>query len=146
MYIIYVLLILISLPILFPYQFSRLLYCQFSQGAEWFKAKVDIEVSKASQTAIQAVEKQGGRVITAHYNRLGLRVLLKPEKFEDRPLPRRALPNKKLMAYYLNPKNRFVLSPGLPCFWFVSTLVCGKQKSGGGLGSISRNGLLKLVL
>ena len=81
----------------------------FSQGAEWFKAKVDIEVSKASRTAIKAVEREGGRIITAHYNRLGLRVLLKPEKFEDRPLPRRALPNKKLMAYYLNPKNRLAL-------------------------------------
>ena len=76
------------------------------QGADWFKAKVDIEVSKASQKAIDAIEQQGGRIITAHYNKLGLRLLLKPWKFEDRLQPRRALPDKKLMAYYLNPKNR----------------------------------------
>jgi len=64
-------------------------------------------VSKASQSAIKAVERQGGTIVTAHYNRLGLRVLLKPEKFEGRQLPRRALPKKKLMAYYLNPENRY---------------------------------------
>lgn len=78
-----------------------------TQGADWFKAKVDIEVSRASEKAIEAVEQQGGRIITAHYNRLGLKLLLKPWKFEDRLQPRRALPNKKLMAYYLNPKNRY---------------------------------------
>ena len=78
------------------------------QGADWFSATVDIEVSKASKVAIAAVERQGGSIVTAHYNRLGLRVLTKPEKFEGRPLPRRALPRKKLMAYYLNPENRYV--------------------------------------
>ena len=77
------------------------------QGSEWFKAKVDIEVSKASHKAIEAIERQEGRIITAHYNRLGLRVLLKPWKFQEGLVPRRALPNKKLMAYYLNPENRF---------------------------------------
>lgn len=86
-------------------------YCavciQTAQGADWFKAKVDIEVSRASEKAIDAVEQQGGRIITAHYNKLGLKLLLKPWKFEDRLQPRRALPNKKLMAYYLNPKNRY---------------------------------------
>ena len=76
------------------------------QGADWFKAKVDIEVSKASQKAINAIEREGGRIITSHYNKLGLRLLLNPWKFDDRPHPRRALPNKKLMAYYLDPKNR----------------------------------------
>lgn len=76
------------------------------QGAEWFKAKVDIEVSRASSKAIAAVEQQGGTVVTAHYNRLGLRVLLKPWKFQEGLVPRRALPNKKLMPYYLDPKNR----------------------------------------
>ena len=48
----------------------------------------------------------GGSQLHAHYNPLGLRLLLKPWKFEDRLKPRRALPNKKLMAYYPNPENR----------------------------------------
>ena len=71
-----------------------------------FKAKVNIEVSKASKTAIEVIERNGGTITTAYYNKLGLRVLLKPEKFEDREKPRRALPDKKLMKYYLNPENR----------------------------------------
>ena len=34
-------------------------------------------------------------------------MLLKPEKFDSHlPKPRRALPDKKTMAYYLNPANR----------------------------------------
>lgn len=83
-----------------------------ADGAEWFGAKVNIEVSKASRAAIDAIEQQGGSVTTAYYNRLGLRVLLKPEKFEERPLPRRALPKRKTMAYYLDPDNRgYLLSP-----------------------------------
>lgn len=77
------------------------------QGSDWFSAKVDIEVSRASAKAIEAVEKQGGKIITSYYNKLGLRVLLKPWKFDENRKPRRALPNKKLMPYYLNPANRY---------------------------------------
>ncbi|XP_073257454.1 large ribosomal subunit protein uL15-like [Porites lutea] len=79
-------------------------------GKTWFQANVDIEVSQASKTAIEAIEKQGGKITCAHYNRLGLRVLLKPEKFEGRPIPRRARPPNKLMEYYTNPKNRGYLA------------------------------------
>jgi large subunit ribosomal protein L15 len=75
-------------------------------GSEWFESKVNIEVSQASRKAIETIQKVGGQITTAHYNSLGLRVLLKPWRFEDRLRPRRALPNKKLMAYYLNPENR----------------------------------------
>lgn len=81
-----------------------------ADGADWFSHKVNIEVSKASKSAITAVEGRGGSIVTAHYNQLGLRVLLKPEAFAGRPLPRRALPNKKLMPYYLNPENRGYLA------------------------------------
>ena len=67
---------------------------------------MDIEVSRASQSAIAAIERQGGRVTTAYYNDLGLRVLLKPEKYDERIKPRRSLPSKKDMPYYLSEKNR----------------------------------------
>ncbi len=76
------------------------------QGADWFQAKVDIEVSRASKTAIEAIEGAGGRIVSAYYNRLGLRVLLKPDKFEGGRIPRRALPKKKHMPYYLSEENR----------------------------------------
>lgn len=52
------------------------------------------------------MERQGGRVVTAYYNELGLRVLLRPEKYDERLKPRRALPSKKDMPYYLSEKNR----------------------------------------
>ena len=78
----------------------------FFQGAEFFRSRVDIEVSKASWNAIKTVEAAGGRVTTAYYNELSLRALLKPQKYEETLVPRRALPKKRLMKYYLNPENR----------------------------------------
>ena len=85
-------------------------YCQ---GSDWFQSKVDVEVSSVSKTAIDAIERKGGHVVSAHYNRLGLRVLLKPEKYEGKPLPRRALPNNKLLPYYMDYENRGYLSEEL---------------------------------
>ena len=64
-------------------------------------------MSKASQKAIDIVEANGGEISTSYYNKVGLRAHLKPEKYDDCVgLPHRALPKKKLMAYYLNPENR----------------------------------------
>ena len=74
-------------------------------GADEFKVPVDIEVTQASKSAIAAIEQCGGSIKTVYHNRLGLRVLLKPEKF-DGVLPRRARPPPKLMPYYLNYENR----------------------------------------
>ena len=75
-------------------------------GAGKFSAKVDIEVSQASQSAIKAVEQHGGQIKTVYHNRLGLRALLKPHVFEGRALPRRAQPTPKLMKYYTSDDNR----------------------------------------
>ena len=44
------------------------------------------------------------------YNKLGLRLLLKPEKFEGRRIPRRARPPRKLMEYYTSVENRGYLA------------------------------------
>ena len=52
------------------------------QGTTWFQAKLDIEVSRASKTAIKAIERQGGKLTCGYYNKLGLRLLLKPEKLK----------------------------------------------------------------
>ena len=75
------------------------------QGADDFRLPIDIEVSQASKSAIHAVEQSGGTIKTVYHNRLGLRVLLKPEKFEGN-LPRRARPPPKLMPYYVDYANR----------------------------------------
>ena len=70
---------------------------------------VAIEVTRASKQAIEKVERAGGSVVTAWYNRLGLRALLKPEKFAV--LPRRAAPPPKYQPYYTSYEWRGYLSP-----------------------------------
>jgi len=44
--------------------------------------------------------------VTAYYNKLSLRALLHPQKYDKRLKPRRALPQKSEMPYYLSEKNR----------------------------------------
>ncbi|CAN0071253.1 unnamed protein product [Ectocarpus sp. 6 AP-2014] len=70
---------------------------------------IHLEVSRASAGAIEAVEAQGGTVTCAHFNRLALRALLKPEKFEE--LPRRARPPPRLMPFFLDHGRRGYLAP-----------------------------------
>jgi len=70
-----------------------------------------IEVTRASGSAIALVESIGGSVTSAYYNRLGLRVLLKPHKFEGKYVPRRAGPRGKKALYYSKMENRGYLAP-----------------------------------
>lgn len=107
------------------------------KGQYRLRSPIKIEVSRASDKAIAAIERAGGEITTVHYNRLALRALLKPEKFaaggsgmlggvandEDnddersgsntsKPLvPRQAKPPPKLMPYYTSYKKRGYLSP-----------------------------------
>ena len=82
--------------------------CRGSQSL--FTHKIYIVVSRASRNAIDLIEKRGGSIVTVYYNRLGLRVLLKPEKFKL--LPQQASPIKpKDREYYKSAKNRGYLSP-----------------------------------
>lgn len=66
-------------------------------------------MSEASQAAISAVEKAGGTVTCVHFNKLALRALLKPHKFEI--LPWRARPIPTVMQYYLDKSKSGYLSP-----------------------------------
>ncbi len=79
------------------------------KGAENLKIPLDIEVSQASEGAIKAIEAAGGSVVSMYYNRLGLRALLKPHKFEV--IPQLARPNPKKLDYYTNFEKRGYLSP-----------------------------------
>ena len=58
-----------------------------------------LEVSDASESAKKAVEAVGGEVKLVWYNRLGLRYLLKPEKFEGPP-KRAAIPPPRFRRKY----------------------------------------------
>ncbi|SAM04301.1 hypothetical protein [Absidia glauca] len=51
-----------------------------SAGAETFTTPITIEVSRASQKAIEAIEKAGGKITTRYYNALALRATVHPEK------------------------------------------------------------------
>uniref|UniRef100_A0A8I3NDK1 Large ribosomal subunit protein uL15m n=1 Tax=Canis lupus familiaris TaxID=9615 RepID=A0A8I3NDK1_CANLF len=51
------------------------------EGADTFKAKVNIEVQLASELAIAAIEKNGGVVTTAFYDPRSLEILCKPVPF-----------------------------------------------------------------
>ncbi|KAG0273789.1 YmL10 [Linnemannia exigua] len=74
-------------------------------GKADFKTPINIEVSRASKSAIKAIEACGGKITSVYYNKLGLRVLTKPEKFEE--LPRFARPMKKKdIAFYSDEANR----------------------------------------
>jgi large subunit ribosomal protein L15 len=52
-----------------------------SGGTTTLRTPIRLEVSRASESAIRAIEAVGGEVTTVHYNRLALRALLKPHKF-----------------------------------------------------------------
>ena len=80
-----------------------------ARGSERITTPLVLEVSRASQAAIAAMESIGGEVTTIHLNRLALRALLKPHKFEL--LPKRAGPPPRLLTYYRSFKNRGYLSP-----------------------------------
>eukprot|EP01137_Pigoraptor_chileana_P020385 Opistho-2@82676 len=74
-------------------------------GSLFFKTPLNIVVSRASQSAIDAIERAGGRITCQYYGRVGLRALLKPEKFAI--LPKLPVPAKhKLRVFYSDPKNR----------------------------------------
>ncbi|CAO3619067.1 unnamed protein product [Cunninghamella blakesleeana] len=80
-----------------------------SVGADTFTTPVTIEVSRASQKAIEAIEKAGGKITTRYYNKLGLRALVHPEKFIQ--LPKFAAPlRKEDIKYYTDIKNRGYLA------------------------------------
>lgn len=73
------------------------------------KTPINIQVSRASTKAIEAIEKCGGSIETVHFNRLALRAELNPEKFDQ--LPKRARPSPKMMKYYTSYEKRGYLSP-----------------------------------
>lgn len=80
-----------------------------AKGKERLVTPIKIEISRASEEAIRSVEAAGGEITTVHYNRLALRALLKPHKFER--IPKNARPPPKWQPYYINwSRNRGYLS------------------------------------
>lgn len=67
-----------------------------------FASKVDIQVTECQPDAARTVLRAGGTVTLAWYNRLGLRVLTRPERWirQNLPLPRWARPPPKFDHRY----------------------------------------------
>lgn len=81
-------------------------------GAEQFKAQINIEVQHASELAIATIEKNGGVIRTAYYDTQSLWTLVNTQKWLEKgvPIPRRMLPPQDAIDYYTNPKNRGYLA------------------------------------
>ncbi|KAJ1019125.1 hypothetical protein NDA18_006274 [Ustilago nuda] len=81
------------------------------EGANHLETPVNLIVSRASQTAISAIETAGGSVECRYYTPLSLRALVKPHKFAGKILPRPADPiAKKDLIWYSSPRNRGYLA------------------------------------
>ena len=83
-----------------------------ADGKNQLRQPLDLCISRASESAIDAVEQAGGRVKTVHYNRLALRVLLRPHRYENKYI-RQARPPPKWQPYYTNWKTRGYLHPAV---------------------------------
>lgn len=82
------------------------------EGANTFKAKINIEVQHANELVIATIEKNGGVIRTAYYDPHSLQALRNPKKWFERgaPIPRRMIPPQDAIEYYTNPKNRGYLA------------------------------------
>lgn len=78
------------------------------EGADIFAATVNIEVQWASETAISAIERNGGKITCSYYDPIALNALVDPIKFFSRgePIPRRAFPPIEIIHYYVDPRLR----------------------------------------
>ncbi|XP_078041397.1 mitochondrial ribosomal protein L15 [Augochlora pura] len=82
------------------------------EGADDFKAKINIEVQWASEPVIAAVERNGGTITTAYYDNHSLFALCNPEQFfkKGEPIPRRFLPPTDCLEYYSSAVTRGYLA------------------------------------
>lgn len=82
------------------------------KGNVVFKAKVNIEVQWASEPVIAAIERNGGVITTAFYDRQTLHAMMNAEKFlqKGEPIPRRVLPPMDCLEYYSSAATRGYLA------------------------------------
>lgn len=82
------------------------------EGADIFAAKINIEVQRASEGAIAAIERNGGIITTSFYDPISLGILIKPVPFfmRGQPIPKRMLPGEDMVPYYTCAENRGYLA------------------------------------
>ncbi|WFD29028.1 YmL10 [Malassezia sp. CBS 17886] len=82
-------------------------------GESHLRTSVSIVVSRASRSAIKAVEAAGGSIMCRYYNATSLRATVKPQKWlqQDKPLPRFADPvSRRDLLWYSSLNNRGYLA------------------------------------
>ncbi|KAL0485224.1 mrpl15rplO [Acrasis kona] len=81
-----------------------------ASGYDNFTAKIDIEVPRASMSAIKAVENAGGSIRCVYYNKRSLRMLLAPHRYEKHYTESMGMPPPKLFSYYMRKNIRGYLA------------------------------------
>lgn len=82
-------------------------------GKEKLSIPLDIEVTRATTTVVEAVEKSGGTIMCTYYDPVTLRYHLWEDKYKakGKKEPIRPLPTKqKFIRYYTDPKHNGYLS------------------------------------
>ncbi|KNZ79375.1 54S ribosomal protein L10, mitochondrial [Termitomyces sp. J132] len=77
-------------------------------GAQHFKTPIYIKASRASKSAIKAIETHGGKVVCQYYNPLSLRDCVKGRTDRTAAAPTR----REDIVWYGKYRNRGYLSPG----------------------------------
>lgn len=83
------------------------------EGADLFKAKINIEVQwTLSELAIAAIEKNGGVVTTKYYDRDCVYAMANPLKFfsSGKPIPKNGTPPLNAIEFYTSAVNRGYLA------------------------------------
>ncbi|XP_039280058.1 39S ribosomal protein L15, mitochondrial [Nilaparvata lugens] len=90
-----------------------------AEGANEFKAKVNIEVQWATEPVIAAIERNGGVITTSFYDFDSLWIMKDPVKFFKRgeAIPRRMLPPEDAILFYAGAENRGYLADPEKVSW-----------------------------
>jgi len=82
------------------------------EGADIFKAKINIEVQWTSEAAIAAIEKNGGVITSAYYDTRSLHILQNVKKFFETgdAIPRRMIPPDDAILFYTSAASRGYLA------------------------------------
>ncbi|XP_056155164.1 39S ribosomal protein L15, mitochondrial [Lampris incognitus] len=82
------------------------------EGNEIFAAKINIEVQRATEGAIAAIERNGGTITTSYYDPISLAIVIKPVPFflQGKPIPKKMLPGEDMVPYYVDAANRGYLA------------------------------------
>lgn len=107
-------------------------------GADKFKTPIEITVSRASTSAIEAIEKAGGKVTTRFFNKVGIKSITHPHLVEQ-PHRLAGASSRFDIEYYRDPAHRGYLSESVlannesPSLFFKSInapVVKGLKKKG----------------